>query len=178
MTTGGAENQNATLMRHKRFPISVYLASIVGPRALHTILPERVADGLYQGFARDLSMGAGCTPPPADLVETESREHPRGQAFWVDVMTTIDGHKIADPRPALRSNTTPVLVMRAQCDFLAWPVTREYRDLLPNATMVTIAGSGHTIVRDQPGPYEDNIVSFLSGEPLPRKPYTGEAAPW
>ncbi len=35
MSTGGVENQNATLARHLRFPIAVYLASIVGPRAHH-----------------------------------------------------------------------------------------------------------------------------------------------
>ncbi len=93
-------------------------------------------------------------------------------------MTSLDAQRVADPRPALRNVSTPVLVLRSECDYRAWEATREYRDLLPGAVMLAIEEAGHVIPADQPELYRQAVRAFLLDEPLPQEPYTGVAAPW
>jgi proline iminopeptidase len=68
--------------------------------------------------------------------------------------------------------------LRAQCDFLRWEVTREYRDTLPQSTMLTIDAAGHTVLADKPAETGTAVAAFLSGEALPTKPYTATEVPW
>jgi proline iminopeptidase len=68
--------------------------------------------------------------------------------------------------------------MRGQCDQLAWNVTREYRDVLPNSVLITIPDAGHEIPTDQPTLYEAAVSAFLLNQPLPPPPYTAETPPW
>jgi pimeloyl-ACP methyl ester carboxylesterase len=85
--------------------------------------------------------------------------------------------KIADPRPRLRAVRTPALIMRGQCDFIKWPVTREYATTLPDSTLVYVKGAGHGIVGDQPKVYLGLVRAFLEGKPLPLPAYTSAAKP-
>jgi proline iminopeptidase len=89
-----------------------------------------------------------------------------------------DDQRVADPRPALRSVSTPVVVMRGRCDQIAWKVTREYRDLLPHAVLITIPDAGHEIPSDRPSLYDTAVRAFLLNQPLPRPRHTAETPPW
>ena len=68
--------------------------------------------------------------------------------------------------------------MRGECDYIAWPVTREYRDVLPNATLVAVDDAGHVISTDQPSLYRELVSSFLLGDELPLEPHLGPQEPW
>lgn len=81
------------------------------------------------------------------------------------------------PRPALRTVGVPTLTLAPQCDYIRWPVTREYRDVLPGATLVDVRGAGHAVATDQPQLYARLLQTFLLGEPLPLQPYTAVAPP-
>ena len=67
--------------------------------------------------------------------------------------------------------------MRAQCDFMAWGVTYDYRHTLPNSTLVYVKGAGHGIETEQPKLYADLLCAFILGRPLPLPAYPGTAAP-
>lgn len=105
-------------------------------------------------------------------------DRPVGVGFWVNAMTVRDARQIADPRPALRSIETPVLVLRGQCDYQAWEVTREYRDVFPNAVLLPIDGAGHAIQNDRPAEYLAAVRAFLLDRPLPREPHSSSQPPW
>jgi proline iminopeptidase len=176
LTPGGERDQRKALTHHPRFMIAHALLEAVGPRITYTLLPDGQMDGEFEAFTGDLDMRAGCRDGHRPYRRPTSNGSPRF-GFWVNAMTTRDTEHVADPRPALRRVSTPVLVMRAQCDYLAWPVTREYRDLLPNATLITVPHSGHEISTDQPRPYDTAVRDFLLDTPLPQRPYTAATAP-
>ncbi|HET7741382.1 MAG TPA: hypothetical protein VFL67_12105 [Mycobacterium sp.] len=92
-------------------------------------------------------------------------------------MTTADFDSIPDPRPRLSGVRVPVLVIGAQCDFIRWPVTREYRDVFPNSTLVEVQGAGHAVSAEQPALYTELLETFLDGQQLPLPAYTSEDPP-
>jgi len=173
LTPAGRADQDAAVAAHPRFAVAHALARSAGPRAAHTLLPDARMDGVFADFVGSLDRRPGCAPAPP-----EGGDPPRGFGFWVNAMTTIDAETVADPRPALRTATAPVLVLRAECDYIAWEVTREYRDVLPAATLVAVDGSGHTVTTDRPDLHRQLVRAHLLGEPLPRAAYDGAAPPW
>ncbi|HWO65449.1 MAG TPA: alpha/beta hydrolase [Umezawaea sp.] len=175
LTPTGNTDQTTQFSQHTRFAATYFLAQVGGLRAARTLMSPDKADGLYQQFVHSLNMSSGCP----DTAEAErSADATAGYSLWVNIATLASASKAADPRPALRHNHTPVLVLRAQCDYLRWEVTREYRDTFSQATMLTVDGAGHTVLADKPAETGTAVAAFLTGEPLPAKPYTAAEAPW
>lgn len=188
LTAGGRQDQRAVAADHPRFLLAHALLQVAGPQATHSLLPDQRMDGIFQSFVGDLDMWAGC-PAHRDVPQRASSvgwgdgwlapgDGPPGAGFWVNAMTGRDYQHAADPRPALRRVSTPVLVLRGQCDYFAWEATRQYRDLLPGAVLIAIDDAGHTIPTDRPQLYPQAVRSFLLEEPLPRQPYTADHSPW
>ena len=177
LTAGGARDQNPALARHPRFAAAAVLLKVVGPQTTHTLFPDGQVDTEYQAFVGDLDLRGGCQNPHLRGLRPTGNGSPRF-GFWVNMMTTRDAEQVPDPRPSLRKASTPILVMRGQCDQLAWNVTREYRDLPPNAVLITIPDAGHEIPTDQPTLYDTAVRAFLLNESLPRPPYIAETPPW
>ncbi|MCS7482935.1 alpha/beta fold hydrolase [Umezawaea endophytica] len=175
LTPTGNSDQSGQFAKHTRFAATFFLAQVGGLRAARTLMPADTADGLYQQFVHSLNMSAGC---PDTAEADRSADSTAGYSLWVNVATLASASKAADPRPALRHNSTPVLVLRAQCDYLRWEVTREYRDTFPQSTMLTIDGAGHTALADKPAETGAAVAAFLTGESLPAKPYIAAEAPW
>jgi proline iminopeptidase len=175
LTAGGQADQRATILGHPRFAATLFLGGLGGLPAARTLMSDRTADGLYQHFVRGLNMSSGC---PGHSRGDAHLEDTAGYALWVNVATSASTEKEVDPRPALRRNTTPTLVLRAQCDYLSWAITREYRDILPKATLTTVNGAGHTVLAQKPDETGADVIAFLAGKPLPDRPYTGSDEPW
>jgi len=173
LTPGGQTDQSDQIAAHRRFAATFFLGQLGGLRAARTLMPERTADGLYQQFVRGLTTSAGCSTGSEHSIDQAA-----GYGLWVNIATNASAQRSPDPRPALRHSDTPLLVLRAQCDYLRWEVTREYRDTFPRATMLTIAGAGHTVLSDRPAETSAAAIAFLTGQPLPAKPYTAAEAPW
>ncbi|MFG1923073.1 alpha/beta fold hydrolase [Cryptosporangium sp. NPDC048952] len=175
LTPNGNADQRRKLAAHTRFAATFFLGQVGGSRAARTLISDRTADGLYQQFVRSLDLSAGCRN--ARTIERPV-DATAGYSLWVNIATVSSASKAADPRPALRRNQTPVLVLRAECDYLRWEITREYRDTFPRATMLTIDGAGHSVLADEPAETAAATVAFLTGGALPAAPYTAAEQPW
>jgi proline iminopeptidase len=175
LTDEGSRDLQATIATYPRFVLAYALMQILGPRPAHALLPDRQMDGVFQAFVDNLDMAPGCSDVEAR--EGSDTETPAGMGFWVNAVTTHNAGQIDDPRPVLRNTTTPVLVLRGECDYIAWEVTREYQDVPPNAAILVIEDAGHTSEMHQPDQYLEAVLAFLLDAPLPQQPYTEERVP-
>jgi proline iminopeptidase len=50
-----------------------------------------------------------------------------------------------DPRPALTGLPTPVLIVKASCDYLSWHSAIDDEQALPQHTLVYLRGAGHNV---------------------------------
>ena len=176
LTASGREDQNAVIGKLPRFMLAHVLLRTAGLQVTHALFPDQQIDGVFQALVGSLDLWSGCSAeqhPGGREVHDEQA----GVGFWVNAMTGLDRDRVADPRPTLRSVSTPVLVLRSECDYRAWESTREYRDLLPHAAMLTVEDAGHVIPIDQPELYRQAVLAFLLDQPLPRAPYSGDKAP-
>jgi proline iminopeptidase len=96
----------------------------------------------------------------------------RGQNQYVNRVTLASQATYPDPRPALRSTSTPALILHGECDFIPLAVAREYEQTLPEATLVQIPAAGHAIFGAQPELAFQLISAFLKDAPLPAVPST------
>ncbi|MGW5362637.1 alpha/beta hydrolase [Actinopolymorpha pittospori] len=176
LTEAGRRDQEEAIGRHPQFVLAQVLLSAAGPRAASTLFPDARMDGVFESMVSELDMRPGCASDPPS--GTEGGWQPRGFGFWANAATSLDSGRTPDPRPALGAATAPVLVLRGECDYIHWNATREYRDLLPNATLLAIDDAGHTIPTHQPDLYRETVRAFLLGEGLPRPAYLGADPPW
>lgn len=176
LTETGKADQDAVVGTYSRFLLAQVLLRTVGPETAHNLLPDAAMDGTFQAIVGRLDLSSGCLGA-TDRAPARPGGGPPGFGFWVNAVTSWDTGRVADPRPMLAAVDAPVLVLRAECDYIAWEVAREYRDLLPDATMLYVEGAGHAIASDRPELYHEAIRAFLTGEPLPLPPYTGDARP-
>lgn len=154
-----------------RFYVVSALA-LVNPQAAHNLAPDHEMDGALQAVVGDVLSGSGCGPERRD-----STPRPEGVGYYTNVATNFDALRVADPRPDLKESRTPALVLRGECDYIGWEITREYRDVLPESTMLYVEDAGHLIDSDRPELYIEAVRSFLFDEPLPLKPYAAEEPP-
>jgi proline iminopeptidase len=143
----------------------------INPNAAHALVGDNEADELMHRIAvlgKDVTSCAGGHSGPV---------HDNHQGFYVNQLTVADFATITDPRPALRRIAVPAMIMRGGCDFIPWAVTREYRDTLANAELVSVPSAGHGIAADQPELYARLLMAFLTGRRLPVPAYTGVPAP-
>ncbi|MEO3746954.1 alpha/beta fold hydrolase [Plantactinospora sp. B5E13] len=172
-TDAGRHDQRSAVSRHPQLLLAHVLMSVAGPRVARTLLPDEQLDGVFESLVGDLDMRPGCAVRPV-----RAPDEPRGFGFWANAATAFDAERAPDPRPTLRQATAPVLVLRGECDYLAWPITREYRNVLPNATLVGVGDAGHTIPTDRPRLYHALVRAFLLDQPLPQPAYLGTDSPW
>ncbi|MFG2000553.1 alpha/beta fold hydrolase [Spirillospora sp. NPDC048911] len=134
----------------------------VSPRAAHSLVPDGEIDPLFDELLSTVGSAATCDPG-RPLHEASSRA-----GFYANQLTSDDALKVPDPRPALRANRTPALILRGQCDYKRPEIAGDYRDALPGATLLQIPNAGHVIEAEQPALYRAAVIAFLTGRPLPR----------
>lgn len=174
LTEAGRRDQLAVVGDHPRFAVANVMLDAVGVRATRALFPDRQIDGVFAEVIDEIDLRPGCTSPAGAVGD----DPVAGVGFWVNAMTVRNSRDVPDPRPTLRGVDVPVLVLRAECDYLAWEVTREYRDVLPNAVLLPIDGSGHAVARDRPDLYLDILRQFLPDGTLAGEPHTSDQAPW
>jgi len=57
-------------------------------------------------------------------------------------MTLHHLEQMADPRPQLQGNQTPMLLLRGQCNNQPWGVVPDYLGLIPNARLEIVPVPG------------------------------------
>ncbi len=117
------------------------------------LIDDLEADGELNEMAAKITRGVVCDP---------ANVHPEegGGGFYSHYWGNWYGD-LEDPRPALAQVATPVLVLHGQCDFVSYPATYEYADLMPNAEYRFIEGAGHEIWWDREEVFVEEIRRFL-----------------
>ncbi|MFF3336842.1 alpha/beta fold hydrolase [Streptomyces sp. NPDC002888] len=126
------------------------------PRAAHALVGDAELDPVFARLLNIAAPAATCHPdrPLKDLPASLP-------GFYANQLTSADQLKAPDPRPALRRIHVPVLVLRGACDYKNPGIAREYTEVLPEATLRTVAGAGHLIDVEQPAVYREAVTGFV-----------------
>ncbi|MBO4252830.1 alpha/beta fold hydrolase [Streptomyces griseorubiginosus] len=126
------------------------------PCPAHALVPDAELDAVFARLLTIAAPAATCHPgrPLHDLPNSVP-------GFCSNQLTTADQLTVPDPRPALRRIHVPTLVLRGICDYKNPAIAREYAEVLPDATLVTIRGTGHLIDAEQPGRHRGLVIRLL-----------------
>jgi proline iminopeptidase len=149
-----------------------YALMQVNPAAAHHYLPDPEADAyndrIYQLTEPALHCPSARHPPPPL----------HGTGFYrLQYPQAAAAPRPADPRSRLTGLPIPALILKGSCDYLSWQSALDYRNTLPNATLVYLRGAGHNLYQDQPAAYLAVVRAFLTGRPLPIPPWQGSGTP-
>lgn len=97
------------------------------------------------------------------LVYDSSKTLPEegGGGGYCNIKTFTSYSRLADPRPKLINNNTPVLIIKGQYDNIPWGNTNEYKDIFKNSQLKIIEKAGHDIYIEKPDEYLQTMRSFL-----------------
>ncbi len=140
-----------------RLMAAIVLAEI-DPVIAARFLPSREAGSFFDKIANEHYLKyAVCN---VDNLATRAE----GFGFWSNRMTGKSlSLRTDDPKPTLRNNRTPVLVLRGQCDYKSEAVARQYADVFPNASYANYVDGGHMLYWEKPNEFVEHILGFLSG---------------
>jgi len=85
-----------------------------------------------------------------------------GSNNYVNKVVFATQKSYPDPRPVLRGNSTPVLVLRGACDFVPLAVAKEYLATFSQAQIVQIQNAGHALYAAQPAQVYAAMEPFLN----------------
>lgn len=85
-----------------------------------------------------------------------------GGGGYANIKTPTSYSKLNDPRPKLKNNTIPVLVLKGQYDNIPWGNTQEYLALFKNSKLKIIEKAGHDIYIEKPNEYLQAMRQFLN----------------
>ncbi|MEM9385180.1 MAG: alpha/beta fold hydrolase [Pseudomonadota bacterium] len=161
LTTDQAE-QFTHMVKTPRLLAALALAEI-SPKAATRFASEWELGSLFDRVANAFYLPLAV----CDLRGTEISSS--GYGFWSNRMTGRSlGLPRQDPRPALRSNPTPVLILRGECDYKHEAVAQEYASVLPNAQFERFDDAGHMLYWERPQAYLQRVRRFLrrtAGDP-------------
>lgn len=85
-----------------------------------------------------------------------------GGGYYAHIMTMKSFYAVADSRTKMKRITTPMLIMKGQCDNQKWAFTKEYLALFQNSKLRVIPNAGHSIATEQQKLYTETIIAFLN----------------
>ncbi|MFQ6109596.1 MAG: alpha/beta fold hydrolase, partial [Candidatus Aminicenantales bacterium] len=149
-----------------------YLLLEINPDAAHNFLRNPEADTVATKLMSLLLGGMACDP----------EQFPENHNIIVGFWATMIPDELPEPanravKDKLTSTNIPTLILRAECDYLKWKVTYEYKTLLKNSILLYLAGAGHMPFLEKPDITLNAIRSYLLDEPLPLPAYTEESLP-
>ncbi|MEO0422775.1 MAG: alpha/beta fold hydrolase [Pseudomonadota bacterium] len=140
------------------------------PRLMTALLLAEINPGAAVRFASEWELGslfdkvantfylplAVCDPRDIDVSSA-------GYGFWSNRMTGRSLRaQTQDPRPSLRQNLTPVLILRGECDYKREAVALEYANVFANAQFARFANAGHMLYWEQPDAFLKRVRQFLT----------------
>jgi len=118
------------------------------------LVSDKEADSFFTYLNENLSKSTNCTLEEQKVIKG-------GDGYYSHIMTLKSIHNIENKRHKLRELSTPMLILRGQCDNQKWGYTNEYIDIFKNAKLKIIEGVGHDIVSKQKEEYYQLISDFL-----------------
>ena len=107
---------------------------------------NKMAMGFTKGFVYN----------PAKVLSEEG-----GGGGYSNIKTPTSYSKLSDPRPKLKNNTIPVLIIKGQYDNIPWGNTHEYMSIFKNSQLKIIEKSGHAIYIEKSDEYLQAMREFL-----------------
>lgn len=157
--TASSESESV-ILPSPRFIVAGALAKIQ-PEVAEQFASQAEMGAIYDTFTTspDVEYQTNCKgyQPPA-MTTTRSG----GSNYYANLLTLQSLKTAPDPRPTLKSNLTPVLILRGECDYIPLDATMRYKETLPNATFVPIPGAGHAVTSAQPELSLATIREFLA----------------
>lgn len=139
----------------------------INPTVADQWIGEREYAAFAQAQSRITAQTLACDPEAAaDLVFP-------GQGGLVNRYVFADMERMEDSRPALKRVDAPVLLMRAECDYVDPAVIDDYAATFPRARIVEIDGAGHEILLERKDAYLRLVLEHLTA---PVAEAAGEAA--
>jgi pimeloyl-ACP methyl ester carboxylesterase len=145
------------LTEDPRFLLQMLLLD-VSPAAAKRFVGDREADARFHAIGLTGSQLGRCRPS-----SDETAVHGNALGFYANILTNRDLKTTADPRPALRRASTPALILRGECDYIARAYAQDYEGAFARSRLVDIPGSGHSIRNEQPQAYARLVGDFLAG---------------
>lgn len=120
-----------------------------------TIISDNKVDGVLHNISKIFAPGMVC--------DTTNVPEQKGRPGMFCSMFTNKSYKNvpADIRTKIKTFKNPVLILKAECDYLPWQEAYEYKELFPDAEFKVIKNAGHSIYAENRTDYISEIVSFL-----------------
>lgn len=122
----------------------------------HVIAPDTLVDPLLDEFTNSVLVN---TVYDKELVN-KMKMH--GMGWWVYTMTNYDAMtRDSHPLVKLNLNSTPVLIIRGDSDYIDREVAHQYETIFTNSRFIEVSNAGHLLWLDKPDVYTKTIESFL-----------------
>jgi pimeloyl-ACP methyl ester carboxylesterase len=155
------------------------------PDAAEQLLPQREAEEMTGPFlveatrsGRTLVCKGDSAKVPAVIAGIKEQSDNAGFNGYVsDRLVDEAATPQADPRPSLRGNLTPAILLYGECNYIAWQGAVDYRKTFPGLKIFYIPKAGHYIQFEQPQLMSEVIRRFLLDQPDAIPPWTSDADP-
>ena len=108
---------------------------------------NKMAEGFTKGLVYD----------PSKTLAEEG-----GGGGYCNIKTPTSYSKLTDPRPKLKGNTIPVLIIKGQYDNIPWGNTSEYINIFRNSQLKIVKNAGHDVYIEKPNEYLQAMKTFLA----------------
>ncbi len=131
-----------------------YFAIRIWAFAGKKLASDEEADGYLNKMATLFTKGL--VYDPSNVLAEEG-----GGGGYCNIKTPTSYRKLKDPRPKLKNNNIPVLILKGQYDNIPWGNTNEYLDIFKNTQLKIIEKAGHDIYIEKAVEYLEAMKDFL-----------------
>ncbi|MBX7227432.1 MAG: alpha/beta hydrolase [Chitinophagales bacterium] len=131
-----------------------YIAIRLWAFAGKKIASDEEADSYLNKMAEKFTKGLVYAP-------TKVLTEEGGGGGYCNIKVPTSYKKLSDPRPKLKNNNIPVLIIKGQYDNIPWGNTNEYLDIFKNSQLKIIEKAGHDVYIEKPNEYLEAIKLFL-----------------
>lgn len=119
------------------------------------LVSDKEVDNFFTYLNQELSKSTACNL-------TENRKYEGGGGYYSHIMTVKSIYNVEDKRTKLKEVSTPILILRGQCDNQKWGYAKEYLDLFANARLTIIENVGHDLIGGNSDKYYQLIEEYLT----------------
>lgn len=153
INNNGSKDELKSFFKNPHYLFAQLISMLFPPNGLFVMMDEKDLDNLFMKFHDDLNM----MPGSGQYYNSKGA----GYGFWANVMTGRRMMKSPSPYNDLKKFEGRALVVKGQYDYVDFKATIQYRDRIPNSTLITIEGMGHAVGSDQVDEVFSNIKMFL-----------------
>ena len=143
-------NNNAIAFALKPRYIAIRVWAFLGKKLASDEEADSYLNKMAMGFTK------GLVYDPSKTLPEEG-----GGGGYSNIKTPPSYSKLTDPRPKLKNNNIPVLIIKGQYDNIPWGNTNEYIRIFKNSQLKIIENAGHDVYIEKPDEYLQMMRLFL-----------------